>query len=146
MRNNSINHFDHAVLYSSTFTELIHIPQEDMIIATWKENSKKLVEQGVIDEISRLLEYIGIYTVRNVIVDVRHYAFTDNRKIQLWINSFYVPKLMESSVVKYAFVVKEVPPGGSQDLDEELKPCVGYFRSHDEAACWMNKGCKDENN
>jgi hypothetical protein len=138
MNNNTINPIEQTVLYSSAFSEVVLHPEKSMIIATWKENSKKLVENGVIDEISRLLDYIRIYNVKHVVVDVRHYAFTSNTRIQQWINSFYVPNLMESSVEKYAFVVETAPVEGRSDLDEEIHPRVEYFTSFNEAVSWMN--------
>jgi len=136
--NNISKPLEQTVLHSNAFSELIFHPEKSLIIASWKPNSKKLVEPGVIDEIARLLDYINMHQVRHVVVDVRHYTFTGNNRIQNWINSFYVPNLMESSVVKYAFVVEAIPSGGSPALDEELQPRVEYFTSYEDALGWMD--------
>jgi hypothetical protein len=135
---NTIKPIEQTVLHSNAFSELVFYPEKSLIIAIWKQNSKKLVERGVIDEIARLLDYINTHQVRHVVVDVRHYPFTNNNRIQDWINSFYVPNLMESTVVKYAFVVEAIPAGGSPSLDEELQPLVEYFTSYEDAVCWMD--------
>jgi hypothetical protein len=128
-----------TVLYSSAFSELILHEKRSLIVATWKENSKKLIEYGVKDEINRLLDYIIIHHTSRVIVDVRHYVFTSNTRIQQWINSYYVPRLTETNVQKYGFVVPGIPPEGESDSDPDFRPRVEYFATLDEALLWMNQ-------
>jgi hypothetical protein len=127
---------DSGTLYSSAFSELTYDQEKSLIIATWKENSKKLVESGVIDEISRVLDYVNMHDVRHVVVDARLYTFTQNSTVQEWINTRYVPRLMESSVIKYGFVVNTIP-GDRSERDPDVSPYVEYFTDIDEALNWI---------
>ena len=127
----------HAVLYSSAFSELIFHAEQRLIVATWKENSKKLIEAGVISELSRLLDYIMIEKPLFVVVDTSHYPFADNDRIQRWINTSYVPQLMESTVEKYALVVPNIPAGEQPDTDHDIRPRLEYFTTIDSALNWL---------
>jgi hypothetical protein len=139
MSNTSTNQEEPTtVLYSSAFSELIFHQDRSLIVATWKENSKKLVEHGVKDEINRLLDYIVIRHSRQVVIDARLYAFAKNSRLQEWINTYYVPRLMETNVQKYGFVVDIVPSAAEQDSDPDVRPRVEYFASLDEALVWMD--------
>jgi hypothetical protein len=126
-----------TVLYSSAFSELIHHRERSLIVATWKEHSRKLIESGVKAEITRLLDQIQFLKIRQVVVDVRHYAFTSNPDIQQWINSYYVPRLMETTVEKYGFVVDGAPSADGQP-DPDARPRVEYFTSMEDALGWMD--------
>jgi hypothetical protein len=124
-------------LYSSAFSELTYHQDKSLIVATWKEHSKKLIESGVKAEITRLLDQIKLLKIRQVVVDARHYAFTNNPDIQQWINSYYVPRLMETTVEKYGFVVERAP-SAEGEADPEAKPRVEYFTSLNDALNWID--------
>jgi hypothetical protein len=134
--NNGTNTAAELVVHSSAFSRLTYIREKSLLIATWKELSKKLLEQSVKEEISRVLKCIDQYKVENVIVDARHYYFMDRVGLQQWINTSYVPKLMETGIKRYAFVLKDSRPDTEYEIDEDA-PQVAYFTSMEDAMNWI---------
>jgi len=126
-------------LYSSPFSELFYKQERQLLLASWNECSKDLAEDEVKIEISKILDYVKEYPIRNIIVDARNYVFSDNVKIQNWINRDYVPQLIESGVSKYAIVVKSQNMQQQKDEIEsgDILPVVEYFSSLEEALAWI---------
>lgn len=125
-------------LHDSEFSVLTYDQQNHRIVAIWKE-SNGLSEQQAKDEISRVLDHVEMYKVRTVVIDARKYPLTNNDRVQAWINSTYLPRLMETTVVKYAFVIDNPPEAAEPDPDNDLPLQMEYFKSLEEATQWVSK-------
>ena len=127
-------------VYASPYSEIIHHPDRQLLVASWLDQSRYLDENGVKREINEVLTQARNNSVRHVVVDARKYQFLDDVVIQNWITRDYVPRLMDSGVVKYAIVVKEPSHAPQEDAGERgIMPMVEYFSTPDEALKWIQQ-------
>src|SRR5271154_5148386 len=122
-------------IYSSPFSMINLIEENRLLTVSWNSNSKNLDEPGVKFEIGRILEFVREHDIQNIIVDSRNYHFTDNMRIQNWINHTYMPSIMDSGVIKYALIVNSKSKDKYADFEdiEIVLPLVEYFTDFEKA-------------
>ncbi len=126
-------------IYAGPFSIINLVPENSLLIASWSTDSKNLDESGVKFEIGRVLNYTKEYNIQNIIVDTRNYYFTDNVRIQSWINRTYMPQIMDCGVMKYALIVNSEVKDKYADFEESetVLPVVEYFADLENAKKWI---------
>jgi len=127
-------------MYSNRFFQVQTAAENKLLILTWSKASQTLDTEEVKKEISTILYWIDEQAIENIIVDACDYYFTENIKIQSWITSSFIPKVMETSVKKYAIVIKKMEKGYENDSldDNDQDMQVAYFTSFDGAQKWID--------
>jgi hypothetical protein len=126
-------------MYLSAYSKIEFHPEDNILLVLWLEASKDLNEEGVKTEISKILYFLDQHQVENVVVDSTSYPFRNTISIQNWINHKFMPQIMESSVKKYAIVVRPEIINqfdNFEDEDDEIL-VVRYFPNIDGAYKWI---------
>lgn len=129
-------------VYESQYST-VDINKVDLtLIANWLEASSKLTEEGVKKEITKILDYVRVYKIKKVAVNVKNYPFRENENLQRWINYDYIPMIMDKGVEKYAIVVKEMVFSKFENMediiDESDVMSIKYFTEMNRALEWLH--------
>jgi len=110
-------------------------------MGAWLEASAKLNEEDVKKEITKILDYVRVYKIKKVAVDVKNYPFRENENLQRWINYEYIPMIMDKGVEKYAIVVKEMVVSKYENMDDIIDESdvmnIKYFTGMNKALEWL---------
>lgn len=137
-----------TTLHQSPFTIITLDPDLRLLRVEWLPAAAQMEELAVIHEITQVLEAVEQRGVKGILVDVRHYPFQNNERIQSWINFSYMPRIVESGVLYYGLLVEKKRPSlydntpGLEDVDEEIQ--VEYFTDPAEANQWILKRLSSE--
>jgi len=128
-------------VHTSQYSTIDIDKEQYFLLAAWLEESITLKEEGVKKEITKILDYVRIYKVKNVLVDVKNYPFRENESIQRWINYEYIPLIMEKGVEKYAIVVKEMVVSKFDHMEDIIDESdimqIKYFTDLKVAMKWL---------
>lgn len=128
-------------VYSGPASEIQFDAPNQLLIATWNPSCAKLNETEIKDEIMTIAKCLQQLSIKNIIVDARHYPFRENQSIQLWINYDYLPKIINAGVKRYAIIVTKELIGLlgniANDGSEEMQ--VEYFLDMESARKWALK-------
>ncbi|HEY5692801.1 MAG TPA: hypothetical protein VIS49_15195 [Cyclobacteriaceae bacterium] len=130
-------------IYESQYSTVDINKEDQTLIAIWLEESSKLKEEGVKKEITKILDYVRVYKLKKVAVDVKNYPFRENENLQRWINYEYIPMIMDKGVEKYAIVVKEMIFSKFENMediiDESDVMSIKYFTKMSKALEWLQR-------
>lgn len=128
-------------VYSSPYSSIDVDPEKKLMRVVWFKESIDLNEDQVIQEISRILDYLKEYSISYILVDSRKYPFRNNETLQRWINYTYMPKIVDSGILRYAIVVEKKIQSIYEDFqdedDVEDDIVVEYFTDLQEAERWI---------
>lgn len=128
-------------VYTSQYSTIDVDKEKFLLSAAWLEESIKLKEDGVKKEITKILDYVRVYKIKKVIVDVKQYPFRENENIQRWINYEYIPMIIDKGVQKYAILVKEMVKSKFENLEDIIDESdvmqITYFTDKNEAVEWL---------
>lgn len=128
-------------VHTSQYSTIEVNKEEFFLSAAWLEESIKLKEEGVKKEITKILDYVRIYKIKKVVVDVKNYPFRENENIQRWINYEYIPMIIEKGVERYAIVVKEMVISKFEQMEEIIDDNdvmqIKYFTDLNAAMGWL---------
>lgn len=128
-------------VYESQYSTVDINKEEKSLIASWLEESSKLKEEGVKKEITKILDYVRVYKIKKVAVDVKNYPFRENENLQRWINYEYIPLIMDKGVEKYAIVVKEMVVSKYENMEDIIDESdvmhIKYFTDMNKALAWL---------
>ncbi len=128
-------------VHSSQFSTIEVNKELSLLVGAWFETSAKLQEEGVKNEISKILDYVRIYKIKKIMVDVRHYPFRENEHIQRWINNEYIPMIVDKGVERYAIIVKEMVVSNFDHMEDMVDDSdvmkLKYFTDTNTARQWL---------
>lgn len=128
-------------IYESQYSTIDIDKTTQFLNAAWLEESAKLKEEGVKKEITKILDYVRVYKIKKVAVDVKNYPFRENESIQRWINYQYIPMIIEKGVEKYAIVVKEMVVSKFDQMEDIIDDSdvmqIKYFIDMNDALRWL---------
>ena len=128
-------------VYTSSYSAIEVEPEKKLLRARWFAPSSELNEEGVIAEISKILDFTKSYSITSILVDSRNYPFRENENIQYWINHTYMPQIIDHGILRYAILVKEkvqsIFDDFQEDDDVEDDIVVEYFTNMEEAERWL---------
>lgn len=129
-------------VHSSQYSTIDVDKEEFLLHAGWLIEARKLTtEEAVKKEIGKILDYVRIYKIKKVLVDVTNYPFRENENIQRWINNEYIPMIMDKGVEQYAIVVKEMVVSKfehMEDIPDDLDIMkLKYFTNLNTALAWL---------
>lgn len=128
-------------VYSSQFSTIDINKEASLLMGAWLEASAKLNEEDVKKEITKILDYVRVYKIKKVAVDVKNYPFRENENLQRWINYEYIPMIMDKGVEKYAIVVKEMVVSKYENMDDIIDESdvmnIKYFTGMNKALEWL---------
>ena len=130
------------IVYTSPFSSIEDEPGRGLLTVTWFKECISLDEEGVISELTRILDHVKEYSIVSIIVDSRDYPFRENDRLQHWINHIYMPQIMDRGVQRYAIIVhekvksilEELPDLTDEDPDRMM---VEYFTDAEQARQWI---------
>lgn len=128
-------------VYSSPYSSIDVEPEKKLMRVIWFEKSSELTEEQVMQEISKILDYLKEYSISYILVDSRNYPFRTNETLQRWINYTYMPKIIDMGILRYAIVVEKKIQSIYEDFqdedDVEDDIAVEYFTDLQEAERWI---------
>jgi hypothetical protein len=129
-------------VYTSPYSSIDVDPEKKLMRVVWFKESSELNEEQVMQEISKILEYLKIYSTSYILVDSRSYPFRTNDVLQRWINYTYMPKIVDQGILRYAIVVDKKVNSIYEDFqdedDVEDDIAVEYFTDLQEAEQWIS--------
>lgn len=100
-----------------------------------------LNEEEVKAEIAKVSDTVQAYNIRHILVDATFYPFRENIEIQKWINTQYMPSIVDSGVKRYAIIVEHMVKSNLDSLEELIEDEEGmemrYFINAAEAKSWL---------
>lgn len=128
-------------VYSSPYLSIDVEPEKKLMRVIWFEKSSELNEEQVMQEISKILDYLKEYSISYILMDSRKYPFRTNETLQRWINYTYMPKIVDQGILRYAIVVEKKIQSIYEDFqdedDVEDDIAVEYFTDLQEAEKWI---------
>jgi hypothetical protein len=128
-------------VYSSPYSSIDVDLEKKLMRVVWFEKSSELNEEQVMQEISKILDYLNEYSISYILVDSRNYPFRNNETLQRWINYTYMPKIVDKGILRYAIVVEKkinsIYEDFQDDDDVEDDIAVEYFTDLQEAEQWI---------
>lgn len=128
-------------VYTSPYSSIDVEPENKLMYVKWHKACSGLPEEGVIEELGKILLYLKEFSISFVLVDSRNYPFRSNANLQRWINYTFMPKVIDFGVLRYALVVNEKISSIYEDFqdedDVEDDLVVEYFTDSDAALQWI---------
>lgn len=128
-------------VYASPYSSIEVDPEKKLMRVVWFKESIDLNEEQVMQEISKILDFLKEYSISYILVDSRKYPFRTNETLQRWINYTYMPKIVDNGILRYAIVVEKKIQSIYEDFqdedDVEDDITVEYFTDLNEAERWI---------
>ena len=128
-------------VYASPYSSIEVDPEKKLMRVVWFKESINLNEEQVMQEISKILDYLKEFSISYILVDSRKYPFRNNETLQRWINYTYMPKIVDNGILRYAIVVEKKIQSIYEDFqdedDVEDDIAVEYFTDLIEAERWI---------
>ncbi|HRG79329.1 MAG TPA: hypothetical protein PL167_06945 [Cyclobacteriaceae bacterium] len=128
-------------VYASPYSSIEVDPEKKLMRVVWFKESIDLNEEQVMQEISKILDYLKEFSISYILVDSRKYPFRNNETLQRWINYTYMPKIVDNGILRYAIVVEKKIQSIYEDFqdedDVEDDIAVEYFTDLIEAERWI---------
>jgi hypothetical protein len=106
-------------VYSSPYSSIDVDPEKKLMRVIWFKKSSELNEDQVMQEISKILDYLREFSISYILVDSREYPFRTNETLQRWINYTYMPKIVDNGILRYAIVVENKIQSIYEDFQDE---------------------------
>jgi hypothetical protein len=128
-------------VYTSLYSTIDVEPEKKLMRVIWFKKSSELNEDQVMQEISKILDYLKEFSISYILLDSRNYPFRTNDALQRWINYTYMPKIVDNGILRYAIVVENKIQSIYEDFqdedDVEDDIAVEYFTDMREAEQWI---------
>ncbi len=129
------------IVHESPYSVVIVDTAKRLLECTWRKESSTLLEEEVKAEIAKVSDTVQAFNIKYILVNAVLYPFRDNVQLQNWINTKYMPLIVDSGVKRYAIIVEHMVQSNLESMEELIEEEDGmemrYFTSEEEAKNWL---------
>lgn len=130
------------LIYKSLYSTTDYYKEQNFICSAWLTESSVLTKDSFKDEMVKVLAQIKECVPKKVLIDTRNFKFNVTQEVQDWIVKFFLERVIELGVTKYAIVVpvdiyKTVSVDHIQTDDKDEEIAIQYFKDIEAAKSWI---------
>ena len=129
------------IVHESPYSVIVVNTANRLLECAWRKDAGALSEEEVIAEITKVSDTVQAHNIQCILVDATLYPFRDNMALQKWINTQYMPFIVDCGVKRYAIVAQQMVRSNLESLEEliedEESMEMRYFTQVEEAKNWL---------